>query len=263
MNWKHYGTVLILVMIVGLGGGMVFGQDEDEHEHGPPEIVPGAKPALPPSILDEITRPKAAPTQEIVRAKKFELVDSKGRVRALFEMTPADEPRLVFADRAGKIQAMLSIEPVPRERDGIPALALFDKAGKKRIDIKLTLEGNPVISLHNKNGGHVASLSGWPIAEGGTEWLLSDEEGRVVVSLSINHAGANLIFSDKNRKMRARFGLKPDGSPGLVFSDETGKERAVLGYTEAKQTGIGLKGEKSVSPLALYDQDGEIIWKAP
>jgi len=240
MNWKHYGTALILVMIVGLGGGVVFGGEVD-YEHGTPEVVPGGKPALLPFILDEINPPKAAPTQEIVRAKKFELVGSKGRVRALFEMTPADEPRLVLADRAGKILAMLSIEPVPREREGIPALSLFDKAGKKRIYIELTLEGNPVISLRNKNGGHVASLGGWPTADGGTEWLLSDAEGHVSVNLSINHAGANLMFIDKNSKTRARFGLKPDGSPGLVFSDETGKERAVLGYTEPKQTAIGLK----------------------
>jgi len=247
MNWKRYRIVLALIMMTGLGGGMVFGDEEGEHEHeyeyehGPPEIVPGAKPALPPSVLDEITRPKAAPTQEIFRAKRFELVDSKGKVRAVFEMTPADEPRLALVDRAGTVQAMLSIEPVVGDLDGIPTLRLFDKAGKKRTDIKLNRDGDPLIVLRNTNGGHVASLSGVPMADGGTEWLLSDAEGHVSVNLSINHAGANLIFIDKNSKTRARFGLKPDGSPGLVFSDETGKERAVLGYTETKQTAIGLK----------------------
>jgi hypothetical protein len=178
-------------------------------------------------------------------------------------MTPDDEPRLALADRAGKIQATLGVEPVPRHRDGIPALRLFDKAGKKRLDIDLTSEGNPEISLRNKNGGHIASLSGVPTVDGGTQWLLSDAEGNVTVNLSINHAGANLVFLDKNSKMRAKFGLKPDGSPGLVILDETGKERAVLGYPETKKAGMDSKDEKSGSPLALYDQNGKMIWKAP
>jgi hypothetical protein len=236
MNWKRYGIALVVLMMTGLGGGMVFG-DEEVEEGLPGQIVPDAKPAKPPSILDENSPAKATPTQETVRANRFDLVDSKGKVRAVFAMTPEDEPRLALADRAGKVQAMLSIEPVPGDLDGIPTLRLFDKAGKIRTDIKLTRDGNPLTVLRNKNGGHIASLSGVPVDDGGTEWLLSDENGQIRVALSINHAGTNLTFLDQNRKVRARLGLKPDGTPDFIYTDGAGKERALIETPKAKKAG--------------------------
>ena len=236
MNWKRYGIVFVVLLMAGLGGGMVFG-DEEVEKGLPSQIVPDAKPAKPPSILDENIPAKAAPTQEIVRANRFELVDAKGKVRSILAMTPDDEPRLALADRAGKIQAMLSIEPVPGDLDGVPTLRLFDKAGKMRTDIKLNRDGDPLIVLRNKNGGHIASLSGVPVADGGTEWLLSDENGQVRVALSINHAGTNLMFLDQNRKVRARLGLKPDGTPDFIYTDGAGKERALIETPKAKKAG--------------------------
>lgn len=236
MNWKRDGIVLVVLLMAGFGNGIVF-SDEGHEEGLPGQIVPDAKPAKPPSILDENVPAQATPTQETVRANRFELVDSKGKPRAVLGMTPGDEPRLALADRVGKVQAMLSIEPVPGDLDGIPTLRLFDKAGKMRTDIKLNRDGDPLIVLRNKKGGHIASLSGVPVADGGTEWLLSDENGQVRVALSINHAGTNLMFLDPNRKVRARLGLKPDGTPDLIYTDGTGKEHALMETPKAKKAG--------------------------
>jgi hypothetical protein len=131
----------------------------------------------------------------------------------------------------------LSIEPVPRDPDGVPTLRLFDKAGKKRMDINLTRDGNPVILLNNERGGHVASLSGLPVKGGGTEWLLSDENGKPRVALTINHAGVNLTLFDQDTKGMARLGLKPDGSPDFVFVDKEGKEQAFTAVSKLKKAG--------------------------
>ncbi len=234
MKWRKYSFSLVLLLIVGGVFGMVLGDEPDEEQTQESGILPEAKPPTPLSIREEGTPDQVKPKQEVIRASRFELVDTKGKVRAVFAMTPADEPRLALADRAGNIQAMLSVEPVPGDLDGIPTLRLFDKAGKMRTDIKLTRDGNPEVVLRNKNGGHLASLTGMSAARGGTEWLLSDDNGVVRVTLTINQAGANLSFLDKDRKMRARFGLKPDESPVLVYNDESGKEHSVLGPTKVK-----------------------------
>lgn len=255
MNLKRDGIALfVFILVVSAGGGMAFGHEEGE-EHMPTGN-PDAKPALPPSILAEIQQTeKKPPIQEMVRAKKFELVDSEGRVRALFEMTQEDEPRVVFADREGKVQAILGVEPVPRYRDGIPALRLFDRKGKKRLDIDLNIEGDPEISLHNQNGAHIASLSGMPTVDGGTQWLLSDPNGQVRVNLSVNHAGTNLLFMDENNKTRAKFGLKPGGSPVLVVLDEEGIESPVPFYTETieQKSKDEIIKKKNVSSLPISE----------
>ncbi len=218
---------------------------------------------IPPSILEQDAPGHGIQTGEVIRANKFELVDLEGNIRAVIELARHGEPRLVFADRAGQIQAMLGVEAVSRFRGGAPTLRLFDKAGTNGIDISLTRLGDPVILLRNKKGGHLALLTGQGSADGGTEWALGDEDGHDRVILNINHAGTNLIFLDKEGKVRANFGLKPDGTPGLVFSDEMGKERAVLGYTETKKARTGSTEKGPLSSLTLFDQDGNVIWNAP
>ena len=193
-------------------------------------ITGGAgKPFKPPSILGKKPSGQENPTGKTIRGDRFELVDGKGKVRAVLEMTPSDEPRLALADRTGQIQAMLSVEPVPGHPDGIPTLRLFDKAGKPRTDISLNSDGDPVVVLRNKNGVDLASLSGLDAASGGTGLLLNDENGQIRVELRINHLGTNLYLFDKDRKARARFGLKPDGSPVFVFLNAIGEEEDVSG----------------------------------
>jgi plastocyanin len=188
----------------------------------------------PPTILEQKPSGQESPAEKTVRANRFELVDGKGNVRAVLAMTPDDEPRLALADRSGQIQVMLSIEPFPGKPDGIPTLRLLDKAGKPRTDISLGSDGNPVITLRNKNGGHLASLSGSDAAEGGAEWLLSDKDGRYRFTLNIDKFGPNLLFLDKDRKARAKFGLKPDGTPVFVFLDVMGEEEAVFDHKGMK-----------------------------
>jgi len=184
---------------------------------------------IPPSILEQKPSGEQNPIEKTIRTNRIEIVDGKGNVRAVLGMTSNDEPRLALADRMGHIQAMLSIVPVPGNPDGIPSLRLLDKAGIPRTDISLNSGGNPVITFRNNNGEHLASLGGSGSADGGAEWMLSDGDGKVRVTLSINHLGTNLFLLDKDRKPRARFGLKPDGTPIFDFLNVMGQEEAVFG----------------------------------
>jgi hypothetical protein len=99
----------------------------------------------------------------------------------------------------------------------------------------LTRDGDPQVVLKNPQGGHVASLSGNALHRGGTEWLLSDDNGRVRVMLAVNHAGTNLVFMDDAKKVRSQLSLGPDGTPTLVFSDEAGRQKT-FGLSDAKST---------------------------
>lgn len=224
-------VVLAATVILAVGvGGMVFGHEEDEEPVG---IIEGAKPRQAPS-LDELapvqTSQDKAGTQQVVRASRFELTDAEGRARAVLGLTRKGEPSFALADRTGHIAARLSIESVPGDPEGIPVLQLLDKAGTVRTDIRLMRDGDPRINLSNKNGGHLASLSGTGVKDGGTEWLLSDDAGRLRVLLTINHAGTNLTLMDDAKKVRARLGVAPDGTPTLVFADEAGQQRSVVAY---------------------------------
>jgi len=223
-------VVLAVTVILAVGvGGMVFGHEDDEEPVG---IVEGAKPRAAPSINDLAgpqTSQKDAGTQQVVRAAKFELTDAQGRARAVLGLTSKDEPSFALADRSGQITARLSIEPVPGDLEGIPVMQLLDKAGTARTDIRLTRDGDPRIKFSNKKGGHLASLSGTGLKDGGTEWLLSDDAGQLRVLLTINHAGTNLTLMDGAKKVRARLGVAPDGTPNLIFSDEAGRQRSVAG----------------------------------
>jgi len=70
---------------------------------------------------------KAVPVQEVVRAKRFELVDAEGRVRGALELVGV-EPRLVLYDEKSRQRAKLLLGP-----DGSPTLVLRDEKGNLRV----------------------------------------------------------------------------------------------------------------------------------
>src|SRR5262249_3876724 len=113
--------------------------------------VPVPKSVKPLSVLEQKKTGEEVPAEKTIRANRFELVDSKGKVRAVLAMTADDQPRLALADRSGQIQALISVEPFPGNPDGIPTMRLMDKTGIPRTDISLGGDGNPVITLRNKN----------------------------------------------------------------------------------------------------------------
>jgi hypothetical protein len=261
MKKTQYGLVAVLAMLVGLGGGIVLGHDEPGSK-GSGGTDSKQEKVLPPSILDGNRLEEDVTTQNVIRANKFELVDKKGKIRAVLGLSPEGEPRLALADPAGQILAALSIEIDPKYPDEkFPKMRFFDKAGKVRNEIGLNRYGDPTMVLYHEGGRTLASLTG--DHKIGTEWILGDEDGRPRVVLNINQAGTHLSFFDEAGKARTMVGLKQDGSPSLVFSDEKMKNRVVLGYVDSMITKKKSKEKQTASSLALFDKDGKVLWKAP
>jgi hypothetical protein len=241
MKQRHQLLLVAAVSLAMVGGGIVMVHADADEEEMPGPAAPG-QPRTPPSISELVPpQKKEAGAQPVVRASRFELADAAGKTRAVLGLSAADEPTLALAARSGQVYARLMIEPVPADLEGTPVMQLLDKAGTVRTDIRLTRDGDPQVVLKNQKGGHVASLSGNALHRGGTEWLLSDDNGHVRVMLAINHAGTNLIFLDEEKKIRSRLSLEPNGTPTLVFSDGAGRQKTVAGF-DALPSGASASG---------------------
>ena len=110
------------------------------------------------------------PAAKVMRAERFEVVDSTGRARAVFGERSNGElglavfgkdggvramlaviadgsTELALRDQRGRVRAALSVWP-----DGTPRLALFDSEGKSRGVLGVGPGGNPALSLSDKRG---------------------------------------------------------------------------------------------------------------
>jgi hypothetical protein len=230
MKQRHQFLLVAAVSLAMVGGGIVLVHADADEEAPSGPVTPGLARTAPSITSLGAPQKKSPGAQPVVRASRFELADNEGNTRGVLGLSAAEEPSLALASRSGQIYARLMIEPVPSDLEGIPVMQLLDKAGTVRTDIRLTRDGDPQVVLKNPQGKHVASLSGNAIHRGGTEWLLSDDNGHVRVMLAINHAGTNLIFLDEGKKIRSRLSLDQNGTPNLVFSDEAGRQKTVAGF---------------------------------
>ena len=98
----------------------------------------------------ELERPQT------VRARRFEVVDAHGRLRAAFGMT-LGYVELLFTDRHGRLRAELRIPP-----GGSPALTLRDNGGNPRIVALLSpTDGTPSLVLVGEDGKTPCAVVGY------------------------------------------------------------------------------------------------------
>jgi len=93
---------------------------------------------------------KEAAVADVVKARRFEVVDMAGSDRVVFGLLPLEGVALVLFDRARKIRAVLYVE-----RDGTPSLELVDGGGKTRARLGVRrddLLGELVIVLWDRAG---------------------------------------------------------------------------------------------------------------
>lgn len=85
---------------------------------------------------------------DVVKAKRFEVVDAAGKVQAVFGLGTDGTVgvALVLYDAAGKIRATLAM------LYGNPVLGLHDAAGKMRATMIVAPDGNPALVLHDAAG---------------------------------------------------------------------------------------------------------------
>jgi hypothetical protein len=107
--------------------------------------------------------------QEVVRAQRFELVDSEGRVRAVLGMTaPAariSSPKIVLKNREGE---EIVVEGAPVMGTGeAPGISLFDEAGRPRAPMWLGPDGTPYLEMMHADGSMIFAMP----SEGRVEML--------------------------------------------------------------------------------------------
>ena len=139
---------------------------------------------------------------DVVRAKRFELVDEKGRVRVVlstellgdhgksFGWRGANFPGLSLYDENGREGVALSVRP-----DGGGVLNL-DQKGESRANLNVLADGSPCLSLRNDSGKEQAVLTVEP-------------DGK-----------ARLYLADGEETARVNLMVLPDGRPGMTLLEQ-------------------------------------------
>lgn len=191
--------------------------------------------ALEAAVKEMGDRLDAIEKQKMMRAESFAVVDGKGKIRALLDVT---------------------------------GLALYDENDEIRVFLNATKTGSG-LSLHDENAKVRVMLDA---DKDGTRLLLSDENEKVRTMLVVDKDGPSLALSDENGKGRILLNATKDG-PGLALSDENEKVRVSLNATkdgpgmslhdENEKVRVVLFVNNARSGLGVLDENGKGIWRAP
>jgi hypothetical protein len=109
-------------------------------------------------------------TQDVIRAKRLEIVDDKGKTRISLVALPKYGPLLQFSDDKGNHRAGLSLGA-----DG-PALWLEDETGRGRAGLIVDANG-PGLRLFDEKSRERAGLTA---DADGADFALRDKDGKVI-----------------------------------------------------------------------------------
>lgn len=213
MNGKQFRILAVLTVISGFLGGAV----SNLALRGGPALAQG----------DDAT-------PDVVRARRFELVDAEGRMRAALGFLVTGDPALRLFDAAGNTQAQLSVDD-----EGNLALVLCDAAEKPRASLMVLDDGVPGLFLYDAAGEEQAQLS-VPADGGPGLWLRGAAGGT-----------------------RALLCVPADGGPALRLYDAKGTGRATIGYCKTIQEKTGRETTFPESTITLFGEDGHVQWQAP
>ncbi|MFQ5804439.1 MAG: hypothetical protein ACE5JQ_16235 [Candidatus Methylomirabilales bacterium] len=122
----------------------------------------------------------------VVEAEKFVLRDAGGSVRATFSLWENRTAALSFFNYATKktVSAILGTR-----ENGVPFLYFYDKAGKNRLDLSVSPNGSPSLSLLDKEAEIRAALgstsvemtrTGAVVKRPESSLVLFDKDGKVI-----------------------------------------------------------------------------------
>lgn len=158
---------------------------------------------------------------EVLRAKRLEIVDDEGKVRASLGTLENGAGELALRDASGRVRAVLEVGEVPGEASG---LRVFDTHGRPRIDL---------FAYNDPRKGAVVQVN--------------DEKATARATLALDDSGQAFLSigaGEKNRKITAVVG--PDGAARLTFTGE------------GPVIGLGSFDDDRSSPsLILADEKGQ------
>jgi hypothetical protein len=97
----------------------------------------------------------AEPVPEVVKAKRFELVDSEGKVRAALALHEDGSPGLCLCDEEGRVRATLLLD-----RHGLPRLSVLSTAGHVNAALAFGAEWKTELVLTDTNEQVIWSAGG-------------------------------------------------------------------------------------------------------
>ncbi len=177
--------------------------------------------------------------QDLVKAKKFVVVDDDGKERVVIGRPGGDlgsDASGVFVyDRAGELRVCTaSPQPDPpggERREVASGLLIFDKTGTERGGFSTLNDDSVVCALDGKDREAIA-MAVWP--NGLPTFAMYDP-------------------AEKNYEPSVWLNVGLNGYPGLSFLDPNGKSRMVVGIDQDTKAGISLSdaNEKELVKLKL------------
>lgn len=191
----------------------------------------------------------SGPVADEVRARRFTLVDEYGLVRA------------VLGDDGGTGLTIFDPRGRPRVRlatsfsGDFPELVFYGKDAKPDVKLEASVWGGG-LSLYEPDGARQirANISGWPAIRVGDQAAKSQRDPIQVIW------GLHLFHGDV---IRAALSLDPGGLPRLQLYDDNKNVRAALGHIEILLTRSRSVEQRQASSLVLFDEKGNVLWKAP
>jgi hypothetical protein len=147
----------------------------------------------------------------------------------------AREINLLGLDRKPRIKLAV-------DQNGEPGLHFFDEKGRYRAGFSVG-KGTPALTMRDRNGLRL-QVGLMRLMSTGDEWPA-------------------ILLIDKKGVERAMLTLDIGGRPHLALKDDKGNTRAILGSTTLKHTQTVIGGKRPPSSLVLFNETGEVIWKAP
>jgi len=209
--------------------------------------------------------------EDVVRARRFELVDDAGETRAVLDTGHDREEHvgLTLFDTEGKARASLGVMPdgfaslslgdedgrevikitasavVGESVSSDSVVALKDKSGQTRVQLGVSQEGEAAIHLTNSQGASLVQV--FVDSDGTAKFSLQEQTGSGGVSMQGGPEGRGLAIGDDTDTARVGL-LHVGGKPTLVLSDAEGRPRAILQLSA-----------EGVPTLALLDEEGSPI----
>jgi hypothetical protein len=195
-----------------------------------------------------LTQVESASDSKVVRAERFEVVDSDGRVYvALDKLDGAG--MVITSDAAGKPLSVLAAEKGLSGRFGI--IATFGSAGEALVGLGATDLGFGTVTTYNKTGDRLTALTSNEEGDGLIETYGGPQLRHVSIGSGPQHAGFIALMNDDGQhlielgaitpgrgaistfdtegRMLVGIGAMPDGRGLVDVRDPNGRgERATL-----------------------------------
>lgn len=190
-------------------------------------------------------------TEEVIRAKRFELVDDNDKIRALIDTGQKEHVALSFFGKDEQERATVGVMP-----DGFASFVLQDENGTEII--KATTGSGPsdsviVIKDENEQSRIQAGVS----KDGGTALSLTDKDGNVRVQISVDSEGIpTLTLNDQASGASATISVRTE-STGLVIADGSDTGRIGLLVFSDDTASVAITDDQGKPRIILRaDSDG-------